>query len=117
MQQLKRLAQPEHVRLATHGRRQGIPHAVEQLIEMVLNDAPDDAVAQPFGRRVDGNDHPARGARVLGFLRAVREDHLLTRRHLAPVEVLDRTSNQQQLPRPDSAVEKRLARPGALDDA
>ena len=79
-----------------------------------ISDA-DDLVAQPFGGGID-RQHLARGQRI-GLAVGIGQDHELARRHLPAVIEPDRPRDQQRLPDGDGAVEKRLARPDALEHA
>src|SRR5438105_3429442 len=85
----------------------------EQRVEMLVDERADLAVRQACRRRIDREPEPALRPRVA----LVREHHELPGDELAPVVVAHRTGHQQHLPLLDLTLQKRLARPRALEQA
>src|SRR5256885_2273782 len=85
----------------------------EQRVEMLVDERADLAVRQAFRRRIDREHEPALRPRFA----LVREHHELPGDELAPVVVAHRTGHQQHLPLLDLTLQKRLARPRALEQA
>ena len=102
-----------HAEALTQRRRVRIVDEREQGVEMLVHEQADLLVRQAFGRRVDREDEAAVGARFV----LVREDDELARHELAAMVVAHRAGDEQQLPHLDRALEKRLARPAAFEQA
>jgi hypothetical protein len=115
MEPLEGVAERHHVRCLPQRRGQHILDGREHQIQVLLDDAADDPMAEALRRRIDRNHDSLPLARLARLARLGQHDRL-PRHDLSAVVVLHRPGDEQQLSGLDRAVEERLARPGTLED-
>ncbi len=108
------LRQREELRAAPKLVGQRIGGEGDQLVEVPVDQRPDDPVAQSFGGWIDWQH--LSGRERIGLPVGLRQHDVLPRHQLAAMVEADRPRDQQRLAHRDGAVEKGLTRPHALDD-
>src|SRR2546426_129514 len=88
----------------------GVRHQGEQCFQVLMDQAADLPMREPFGRGIH-RQHEA----ALGGFPLVRENHKLARHELAAVVVAHRPRHAQQLAFLELSLEKRLTGPGTLE--